>query len=108
MRHSVSLHQTQPRRELKIRRIPEYLPRNLEVFDILKEHCDECSITSQRKYSQRDIREEKTRNFSSNIQKHAFELFVSLKLFFADHLFLSLEHYSYQSAGSEDFLCAVM
>lgn len=60
--HSVSLHQTQ-RRELKIRPIPEYLPRNLEVFDILKEHCDECSITSQRKYFQRDIREEKKGTF---------------------------------------------
>ena len=46
-RHSVSLHETQPRRELKIRRILEYLPRNLELFDILKEHCDECSITSE-------------------------------------------------------------
>ena len=97
---TVSLHQRQPRRELKIWRIPDYFPRNLEVFDILKEHCDECSITPQRKYVQGAFHR------LSEKKKKTFE-FVSWKLFFADHLFCSLEH-SYQSAWSEDFLCAVI
>ena len=76
-----------PRRELKIRREAGYLT-NFEVFDIVMKHCDEC-LTSLLKQTdfEGEIKDAKTRSFSSDIQTHhgarfplSFGLLMSLRI----------------------------